>query len=813
MPRIPHRIFSAYWTNPSSGIVSLTHDWTKPGSPPLFWEDHGQPLRGLSMAPPLVFGDLSGYYTQGIWVTFCLRASRYSNFDLAKNGVYVVGDFNNWNPSYGHKSWRLEEAIIGGQDYYLLSVKKRLCYGRSKVPFKFISGRGEWMEVPSAAPNIMVDAEGHHNLYIHPYRTGHHQFIFTPPEPLDPSTGPSSVVWAEDGYEETALMMPGEFLHEVDSRYEQGVHFLYGNTTLFRIFAPRASAVKLVLFRKADKSDLSEYDAIRIDSGTWEAVVASDCHGAYYYYYIDGEADPFSAFDCTKPVLDPYALACVSATGPAIAIDSARVQKPAVRFTPPLWQDLVIAEAHVRDLVAHAPIVMSAQDRLGFSGLAKWVRHPNFYLHKLGVNAVELQPVQQHDEPTKEGYHWGYMTNNYFSPSSQYALHPENGLQIDEFRDLVAAFHERGMAVILDVVYNHVGEPNYLQLIDKHYYFDLSAEGEYMNWSGCGNTLNCVSPMTYKLIARSLVWLVEAFDVDGFRFDLAELVGVESLKKLEAELKSIKPSIVLIAEPWSFRGHIGLALKDTGFSSWNDGYRDYVRNYVLGKEGNDGLQYFLNGSLGHMSAWPAQSVNYVESHDDMCWMDRITINQGSNATRPAPEDRRRTHLMVSILMMSLGIPMISAGQDFLRSKQGNNNTYKRGDINALDYGRLRHFSGTHEYFRKWIEFRRSPAGSILRLMDKPGAGYLRFVFAEGGSSALGAMFNADGALGPTRLFYAVNPSAQPCRLILGDISLEGFSQIADTECFDLTGLKGAECLPVDAGGLDLPPMSCALWIV
>jgi hypothetical protein len=214
-----------------------------------------------------------------------------------------------------------------------------------------------------------------------------------------------------------------------------------------------------------------------------------------------------------------------------------------------------------------------------------------------------------------------------------------------------------------------------------------------------------------------------------------------------------------------------------------------------------------------MSAWPAQSVNYVESHDDMCWMDRITINQGSNATRPAPEDRRRTHLMVSILMMSLGIPMISAGQDFLRSKQGNNNTYKRGDINALDYGRLRHFSGTHEYFRKWIEFRRSPAGGILRLMDKPGTGYLRFVFAEGGSSALGAMFNADGELGPTRLFYAVNPSGQPCRLILGDLSLEGFRQIADTECFDLAGLKGGQCLPFDAGGLDLPPMSCALWIV
>ncbi len=818
MPRIPQRIFSARWYDESTGIVSLTGDWVKPGFPPLFWESAEEPLKGLRRAPLLEYGDASGYYTQGAYVTFCLRVSRYPNYDLESGGVYVSGEFNHWEPRACGEQWRLEAALVDGVDYYLLTVRKDACLrkdGRErrnvKVPFKFMTGRGEWMEVPSGAPNVMQDEHGNHNLYIHPRRSGHHQFFFTPHEPLDPAAGPSSVVWVEEGYSESALMMPGEYLHRVDSRYEQGVHYVSGNM-IFRIFAPRASSVTLALFRNLDQSDRVDHEAVRIDAGTWEAVVPEDCHGAYYFYHIDGDRDPFSSFDSTMPVLDPFALACVGPLGPAIALDHNRIKRPERRFKPPHWQDLVIAEAHVRDLCANAPVKMELGERMGFSGLARYVRSEEFYLSRLGVNAVELQPVQQHDEPTKEGYHWGYMTNNYFAPASQYALAPESGSQIDELRDLVAAFHERGMVVIFDVVYNHVGEPNFLQYIDKHYYFDLSAEGHYMNWSGCGNTLNCATPMAYKLMARSLAWLVEAFDVDGFRFDLADLVGVEPLKKIEKELKRIKPGIILIAEPWSFRGNIALALKPTGYASWNDGYREYMRKYVLAQEGPEGLKYFLNGSLAHLSSWPAQSVNYVESHDDMCWLDRITENAGNDGDNPSARDRRRTHLMVSILMMSLGIPMLSAGQDFLRSKRGHNNTYKRGDLNALDYGRARQFSGTHEYFRRWIEFRLSRAGKLLRLMDPPGKGYLRFFQPANGSPALAALYNADMALGPQRLFFAVNPCLSDTVIELDGFSLGEFTQIADAECFDSSGLKGAQTLVCNGPYLVLPGLSTALFV-
>ena len=147
----------------------------------------------------------------------------------------------------------------------------------------------------------------------------------------------------------------------------------------------------------------------------------------------------------------------------------------------------------------------------------------------------------------------------------------------------MAAFHGRGMAVILDVVYNHVGEPAHLMEIDKLYYFEQDAEGNLANWSGCGNDLRAGAAMSKRLIIDSCAHMIEAYGVDGFRFDLAELLGVDVLKDVEKALKRVKPNVILIAEPWSFRGHIAGALRDTGFASWNDGFRNFVRDYVHGR--------------------------------------------------------------------------------------------------------------------------------------------------------------------------------------------------------------------------------------
>ena len=581
--------------------------------------------------------------------------------------------------------------------------------------------------------------------------------------------------------------------------------------TAFRLFAPRASRVTLVLFRHLDAPEPTSLVLDRLDDGVWETHHPADLHGWYYYYQVEGRSrGPSTHFNRDFRVLDPYALAAVGPAGPGIVWDPRRIKRPAPGFVPPPWHDLVILEAHVRDLIRRTPLELDEEERRGFAGLSKWLERQGCYLKSLGVNAVELQPIQEFGDSYDKGpYHWGYMPTNFFAPESSYAQVPECGSQIEELQELVAAFHRHGIAVLLDVVYNHVGEPNHLLHIDKAYYFRLDEAGNLTNWSGCGNDLRCETPMGRRLIIDSLVHLVETYDVDGFRFDLAELIGTEVLREVETALKRVKPSIVLIAEPWSFRGHNALELKSTGFASWNDGYRDFLRDYVLGQGNQEGLRYFINGSLGHLTAWPAQSVNYVESHDGLCWIDRITENPNHQGAYPTPNDRRRTHLMVAILMCSLGIPMLAAGQDFFRSKHGSHDSYRGGDVNAIDYQRLIAFSGSHEYFRRWIRFRLSEPGRLFRLDAPPGDGFLRFFGAEHGS-ALAALFNADHSRGPGRLLFAVNPHHEPVHIGLGDLRLAHWKQIADHERFDAAGLECA-LLPIAHRRIELPPLTCGLW--
>ncbi len=263
-------------------------------------------------------------------------------------------------------------------------------------------------------------------------------------------------------------------------------------------------------------------------------------HGWFYWYQVDGPKNEFGFFDPAQRILDPYALATVDRSGPGIVLDRGWVGRGDRDFSTPAWQDLIIAEAHVRDLAAHAPVKASPAERIGFAGLTKWVQSPSFYLHKLGVNAVELQPVQEFDNQAREEYHWGYMTNSFFAPESSYSLDPEHASGVRELQELVRAFHRRGIAVLLDVVFNHVGEPAHLMFIDKLYYFEQDDDGKLANWSGCGNDLRARSAMVTRLIVDSCTHLIEAYRRGRISsFDLADLIGVDVLREVEASLKKM----------------------------------------------------------------------------------------------------------------------------------------------------------------------------------------------------------------------------------------------------------------------------------
>jgi len=316
--------------------------------------------------------------------------------------------------------------------------------------------------------------------------------------------------------------------------------------------------------------------------------------------------------------------------------------------------------------------------------------------------------------------------------------------------------------------------------------------------------------MGRHLIIESLKHLVEVYDVDGFRFDLAELIGIEVLREIERELKKIKPSIILIAEPWSFRGHIQDELRETGFASWNDGFRESIAKYVKGDGNQDMIRYFLSGSPG-TSRFVAQTINYTESHDDHCWLDRITERPNYNGSDPTLVDRRRTQLMASILFASLGVPMLAAGQDFLRSKNGVENTYQRGDLNALDYNKRLVSIGTHNYFREWIHFRLSEKGKALRYDGGLREGYLKSFVADGYSAVI-MMYNADESIDAPQLIFGINPHLEYANIQCEGLPLDRLTQIADAERFDVDGLKHAR-IPVNDEVVSLPPLSCGLWIV
>lgn len=809
MAKDTQKIAHAFWESKDTGLVMLSENWPSTTAwPPLLLGPKDESFSKLERLSPEECGRFCRYYRRkNSWV-FVIHSNRYPQLLDRKTRVYVGGDFNGWANAVGKQEWELKPTSDAAETTYELRVALKKVPQNGLVSFKFVTEQGEWLNVPDSAPNRVVTG-GVSNFQFNPAQTGKHMFRFHTPEGHEP-IGNEKIVWRGARAEQVHELPHTQFLTSAKTDLELGA-IVEGETTTFRLFAPRATGVEVCFGQEADASDAISLSMHCLEGRTWELVVDQNLDGYFYTYRVEGSnSEGTSHFDGSFAILDPYAKACCGRRGPGIVVSGERLGRVHDTFVPPAWHDLVILEGHIRDLAAHAPIELTKSERAGYAGLRKWLKAEGSYLKEIGVNAIELQPIQEFDNESPEDYHWGYMTVNYFSPESSYAAEPEKASQIEEFRGLVQDFHDEGMAVILDVVYNHVGEPNHLLFVDKYYYFHLDQANDLVNWSGCGNDLRCDTPMGKRLIIDSLKHLVETYDVDGFRFDLAELIGIEVLREIEAELKQVKPSLILIAEPWSFRGHIQDELKETGFASWNDGFRECIAKYVKGRGSQDTIRHFVAGSPG-TTRFAAQTINYTESHDDHCWMDRITERPKSDGSDPTVLDRRRTHLMASLLFVSLGVPMLAEGQDFLRSKRGVENTYQRGDLNALDYNRRFVYSGTHGYFRDWIQFRRSPLGKALRYDGGLSEAYLDFYFADGSSAAV-VVFNADGSVDAPRLVYAVNPHLEYANIDCADLRPRSLQQIADQERFRLEGLESA-LIPVSETHLNLPPLTCGLWLI
>jgi isoamylase len=546
----------------------------------------------------------------------------------------------------------------------------------------------------------------------------------------------------------------------------------------FAVHAEHAESVTLMLYAATDLVNplvAYRFDFLRNKSGRiWHCriPVTEVGNATYYGYSVSGEAVAYiHSFDPQKVLLDPYAK-CVffprdfdrqlamregSNAGHApMGVLSACRPIFDWRDTklPHHESDAIIYELHVKGFTRN-PNSGGDPLRAGtYAGLVEKIP----YLKDLGVTVVELMPIFQRDP--QEGDYWGYMPLNFFSPHVQYASTPDDDGQHLEFKNMVKAFHEAGIGIVLDVVYNHTCEGDHRGPIysykgfDSASYYMLSSDpaNPYANYSGTGNTLNFGRGHVRKMVMDSLRHWKKEMHIDGFRFDLASVFSRNADGSLNWGHAPIFAEIAadpelgklrLIAEPWDTGAYqLGIGFPGITWLQWNGRFRDDIRRFVKSDPGmvpdlmrriygSDDL--FPDSRAGAYHAY--QSVNYITSHDGFTLYDLVAYNQkhnwpngnsnqdgmndnyswncGHEGDEGAPSEvpalrRKQVKNFCCLLMLSNGTPMFRAGDEFLNTQFGNNNPYNQDNTTGwLDWSQLRTNQDIFRFFKGMIAFRKS----------------------------------------------------------------------------------------------------------
>jgi len=522
------------------------------------------------------------------------------------------------------------------------------------------------------------------------------------------------------------------------------------NKFVFRLFAPRATSVKLILFDSPFNETGHEYQMKKDKDGVWELSLEGNLYGKYYGYKVDGPGGNRETFNPDIIIADPYSKAVASKNtyhheSKSLIINT-NYNWEGDKWLNISYEDLIIYEMHIKDMTAHPS--SNIQNKGSYPGLTELNKTGGLsYLKELGINAVELLPCQDfgnieipYNKKTPEHEfnewgintwnpyeknHWGYMTTYFFAPESYYAsdgtiernkYNGTDGRQVKEFKDMVKALHKQKIAVIMDVVYNHVSNYDYnpYKYIDKKYYFRLNPDGTFETKSGCGNDFKTESKMARRMIADSIKYWMTEYHVDGFRFDLATMIDWETLQLITTEAKKINPDVILIAEPWGGGGYNLGIFSDLGWGAWND----LIRNGVKGYNPYDGRGFIFNrlyglSDLNHLKVYTmgtlrkhgghfmktGHSVNYMESHDDLTLGDFIRIGNADISENAVikdmdkhvklnPKQLKLNKLAALFLLTSQGMIMLHEGQEFARSKviaQTNAPDYKIGQVDRNSY--------------------------------------------------------------------------------------------------------------------------------
>jgi len=695
----------------------------------------------------------TGYLlSQGV-VTFLFDQAAYGRELPRDTKVAVAGNFTGWDGGGGDGKWVLKRGRLPGTWEGTAQLGgMRLPAGEKDLVFKFVLNDTEWLPPPEGAPNALPDGKGSVNLKLDVFRSGGAEIRVHTSEPLDLT---QSYVLKLDGVADRTLGVmttPGGVFDKIRSDKPMGATLdKERGTTTYRIFAPRARNAWLCFFDRPMAvtwtpsfkrfPPVEEYRMWKDPKdGVWEITVRGLDIGRFYGFRVDGPPGDGEGFDPSFVVGDPYGRAAANADGLTIVVDPAATNQWFKGWTDQAWeapdpQNVVIYECHVRGMTVHPSSGAAAAKRGKFAGLASTLGKGAGldHLKKMGVNTIELLPVSEFSE-SADPYNWGYATVYFFAPESTYALDPEEGSGYYELKQLVDDLHEQGFAVVLDMVYNHVGGPNIFGLIDKKCYFRLNPDLSFSNHSACGNDVKTESPMMRKLILDSIRYYMEEFHVDGFRLDLAELIDMETMLAIRDTARAINPKAILISEPWSpGRGENKYQLRGTGWSAWNNDFRYAAKDFVRGSGNRDWLKGSIFGSVGSWALNPLQPVNYLESHDDVAYIDEISANPDKDGRNLNDRDAAMNRLAATILFTSLGKTMLYEGQEFLRSKWGIKNTYNRGDaVNAVRWtDRERPLAKqAMDYYAGLIQLRMSEEGSAFRVAQRPPQSYYRWLLPD-----------------------------------------------------------------------------------
>ncbi len=542
----------------------------------------------------------------------------------------------------------------------------------------------------------------------------------------------------------------------------------------FSLYSRHATGITLACYTEKDPAtpvfEFRFQHPTHKTGNVWHCrIPASELLGATLYAYrVEGPYDPDHGlrFDPQKVLLDPYAPSVYFPPGfsrdacshpgptdgraPLGRLPGKSWVSPPVETGPRYsCQDAVVYELHVKGFTARPNSGITPAKRGTFAGLTEKIP----YLKDLGVTVVELLPVHQFDP--QEGNYWGYMTLHFFSPHQSYA----HGNAFDEFRAMVQAFHAAAIEVWLDVVYNHTAEgdsagPTYsYRGIDNTSYYLLTPDmREYVNDTGCGNTVRTGHPGTRILVLESLRLWARTMGVDGFRFDLASIFSRAADGTIHAQEASLVSelsllarlfNVRLVAEAWDIGSYqLGREFPGIGWLQWNGRFRDDVRSFVRGEPGKVGaLMQRLYGSDDlfpdslYETCRPHQSVNFVTAHDGFCLYDLVAYDRKHNdanghGNTDGTNDnlswncgvegdvnvpgavlalrRQQAKTFCALLMLANGIPMIVAGDEFLNTQRGNNNPYNQdNEITWLDWGRLDEHRDVFRFFKLMIAFRKS----------------------------------------------------------------------------------------------------------